>query len=75
MFKISRYFSQRNNQTGLMEWFFFGRNHEGVFGPYQSERLADLALKDYIQLKIQMKDDGGRTPDGPDASDVGSFVL
>jgi hypothetical protein len=74
MFKISRYFSQRNNQTGLMEWFFFGRNHEGVFGPYQSEKLADLALKDYIQLKMRLNDDGGRTPEKPDASEAESFV-
>ena len=66
MFNISRHFSQRNNQTGLMEWFFIARAQEGVFGPFHSEKLAEQALKDFIKLNIKMNDDGGRSKNAVD---------
>jgi hypothetical protein len=60
MFDISRIFAQRSKQTDLMEWFFIGRNNEGIVGPFHNEEIAGLALQEFIKLKIEICDDGGR---------------
>ena len=59
MFSADRIFSQRNNKTGLVEWFFNAR--EGVLGPFESRQQATKAKDEFIQFNIKMKNDGGRT--------------
>lgn len=59
MFRIDRTFSQRNEKTGRMEWFFNAR--EGTYGPYYTEKDASTALKRYIQYQKSIKNDGGRS--------------
>ncbi|HEY8218626.1 MAG TPA: hypothetical protein VIF86_00850 [Methylobacter sp.] len=39
MFEVDRTFSQRNAETGLMEWFFSAR--EGILGPFHSKKEAE----------------------------------
>ncbi|MDD5033168.1 MAG: hypothetical protein PHE55_00290 [Methylococcaceae bacterium] len=58
MFQLQRVFSQRNPNTGVMEWYFDAR--EGTMGPYPSEPTAQKALGDHIIFCIQNKLDGGR---------------
>lgn len=59
MFRLDRSFSQRNEKTGLMEWFFNAR--EGIYGPYPSKELADKGLKKFIDYHSQTGNDGGRS--------------
>ncbi|HYE37154.1 MAG TPA: hypothetical protein VEB01_17270 [Methylocaldum sp.] len=61
MFKADRVFSERNNTTGQIEWFFLTR--EGVMGPYESEAFAKKSLDEFKQRCIVIGADGGRTPD------------
>jgi hypothetical protein len=58
MFVIDRAFSQRNLDTGVMEWFFDVR--EGVYGPYSSKEQTSKLLKEFIKHHMAMGDDGGR---------------
>lgn len=58
MFDVERVFSQRNPQTGLMEWFFFAR--EGVFGPFSNKEKSTEELNAFIKNCIKNGDDGGR---------------
>ncbi|MGZ4957200.1 MAG: hypothetical protein ACXV8Q_19050 [Methylobacter sp.] len=62
MFEIDRTFSQRNAQTGLMEWFFNAR--EGVYGPFSSKERSSKALEDFIKFNHKNFDDGGRGSNG-----------
>ncbi|CAG1020354.1 hypothetical protein DOJK_00279 [Patescibacteria group bacterium] len=59
VFKLDRTFCQRNMQTGLMEWFFYAR--EGVFGPYSSKEITKKELKEFIERRMALGDDGGRS--------------
>ncbi len=58
MFEVDRTFSQRNNETGLVEWFFSAR--EGVLGPFQSKQQAVKAMDEFIEFNKKTNDDGGR---------------
>lgn len=58
MFDIDRVYGQRNNQTGLIEWFFTAR--EGVFGPFSSQEIATLALEKFKEFNVENCNDGGR---------------
>jgi hypothetical protein len=60
MFELDRTFCQRNPKNGLMEWFFSAR--EGIFGPYQSKKIAIDEMKIFIDRREATKDDGGRSP-------------
>lgn len=59
MFEIDRTFCQRNNKTGLMEWFFQAR--EGLVGPYSSKQIAIEELNIFIGRRSTSGDDGGRS--------------
>ena len=58
MFRAARVFSQRNPETGLIEWFFSAR--EGSCGPFRDMQSAAKALEAFIQNRKKYKDDGGR---------------
>jgi hypothetical protein len=60
MFEVDRTFSQRNAETGLMEWFFSAR--EGILGPFHSKKEAEKAIETFINFNIKNNDDGGRSP-------------
>lgn len=62
MFKTDRIFSQRNSDTGLMEWFFSAR--EGVFGPFENKEQAKNELKAFADFNMKINDDGGRSSTG-----------
>ncbi len=59
MFEVDRTFSQRNAETGLMEWFFNAR--EGVLGPFHSKKQAEKAIETFTNFNIKNNDDGGRS--------------
>ncbi|MGZ4981549.1 MAG: DUF6316 family protein [Methylobacter sp.] len=59
MFEANRTFSQRNAETGLMEWFFSAR--EGILGPFHSQKEAEKAIKTFINFNVKNNDDGGRS--------------
>ncbi len=59
MFEIERVYGQRNDVTGLTEWFFPAR--EGVFGPFTSKATASQALEEFKKDCIASGNDGGRT--------------
>lgn len=59
MFEADRTFSQRNAETGLMEWFFSAR--EGILGPFHSKNEAEKAIQTFINFNIKNNDDGGRS--------------
>jgi hypothetical protein len=58
MFEADRTFSQRNAETGLMEWFFSAR--EGILGPFHSKKEAAKAIETFINFNVKNNDDGGR---------------
>ena len=58
MFDIDRTFCQRNNKTGLMEWYFHAR--EGLYGPYETKIMASNELKIFVERRKLVDDDGGR---------------
>jgi hypothetical protein len=58
MFNAARVFSQRNPNTGLIEWFFSAR--EGNFGPFRDMQTAAKELDAFIQDCIKNGYDGGR---------------
>jgi hypothetical protein len=58
MFEIDRTFCQRNAKTGLMEWYFNAR--EGIFGPYDSKKMASKELEVFVGRRKLSGDDGGR---------------
>jgi hypothetical protein len=58
MFNQDRVFSQRNPDTGHMEWYFDTR--EGLMGPFTSEVLSRKALQNHIKHCISQNLDGGR---------------
>lgn len=58
MFEIKRVYGQRNNGTGLTEWFFTAR--EGIFGPFTSEAKASQELEEFKKFCIANGVDGGR---------------
>ena len=58
MFELDRTFCQRNEDTGLMDWYFNAR--EGVYGPYRSKQIAEKELKIFINRHKIDNDDGGR---------------
>lgn len=62
MFELDRTFSQYNAKTGLTEWYFNAR--EGVCGPYPTKQKAAEELKAFIELRMLLKDDGGRSSGG-----------
>lgn len=62
MFEADRTFTQRNAETGLMEWFFSAR--EGILGPFHSKKEAEKAIATFINFNIKNKDDGGRSSKG-----------
>ncbi len=59
MFRPHRISSQRNPNTGLIEWFFSTR--EGLFGPYPSKEQALFSLNDFVQARANAGEDGGRS--------------
>jgi hypothetical protein len=59
MFSANRVFSQRNNVTGQIEWFFEAR--EGIMGPYESAAYANKALDEFKKRCLHLGSDGGRT--------------
>ncbi|MFI3220544.1 MAG: hypothetical protein QX189_15705 [Methylococcales bacterium] len=59
MFDLDRTFCQRNDKTGLMEWYFNAR--EGIFGPYVSKQMAIEELKVFVERRRLTADDGGRS--------------
>jgi|GEM_PF-663098 len=59
MFSANRVFSERNNRTGQIEWFFEAR--EGIMGPYDSAASANKALDEFKERCIRLGCDGGRT--------------
>ena len=71
MFEVDRTFSQRNNETGLVEWFFSAR--EGVLGPFQSKQQAKKAMDEFIQFNQKTNDDGGRNSTTKLKIDIDSF--
>lgn len=71
MFKPDRTFSQRNNETGLVEWFFSAR--EGVLGPFQTKEQAKKSIAEFIQHNIKTNDDGGRSSGNSITLDSASF--
>ncbi len=71
MFEPERTFSQRNNQTGLVEWFFSAR--EGVLGPFQTKEQAKKSIAEFIQHNIKNNDDGGRSSGNAMMLDSTSF--
>lgn len=58
MFELDRTFSQRNMQTGLMQWYFNAR--EGLFGPYETKKMAQDELRIFVERRKLSGDDGGR---------------
>jgi len=58
MFEHSRIFSNRDNHTGHMQWFYETR--EGVMGPFDSKPLALEALQRHIEYAKGHHLDGGR---------------
>jgi hypothetical protein len=58
MFEIDRTFCQRNVKTGLMEWYFNAR--EGIFGPYETKKMASKELEVFVGRRKLSGDDGGR---------------
>ena len=66
MFELDRTFSQYSAKTGLTEWYFNAR--EGVCGPYSTKQKAEAELKAFIDLRVRLKDDGGRNSGKPSLS-------
>lgn len=58
MFEIDRTFCQRNIKTGLMEWYFNAR--EGIFGPYETKKMASKELEVFVERRKLTGDDAGR---------------
>lgn len=58
MFEVDRVYGQRNNRTGLTEWFFTAR--EGVFGPFASKGKASQAVEKFKKDCVANGNDGGR---------------
>jgi hypothetical protein len=59
IFNPDRIFSQRNNKTGLLEWFFSAR--EGLFGPYDTRDTTVKIVQEFIERHKAIGDDGGRS--------------
>jgi hypothetical protein len=59
MFELDRTYSQRNMRTGLMEWYFNAR--EGIFGPYDTKKMAEEELRIFVERRKLSGDDGGRS--------------
>ena len=58
MFKATRVFCERNDATQMAEWFFQAR--EGIIGPYESQKVAETALAQFIDRCRDRGCDGGR---------------
>lgn len=58
MFRSDCYFTQRNTDTGVMEWFFHSR--EGVHGPYPSKPDAIETRAAYVAACRERGSDGSR---------------
>lgn len=71
MFEVDRTFSQRNNETGLVEWFFSAR--EGVLGPFQTKQQASKAMDEFISFNKKTNDDGGRNSETTIKIDIENF--
>ncbi len=59
MVDTERVYRQRNNETGLTEWFFPAR--EGTFGPFPSQETAIQALEEFKKYCIANGKNGGRS--------------
>ncbi len=59
MFDLDRTFSQRNMKTGEMGWYFNAR--EGIFGPYDTKKMAQEELRIFVERRKLAGDDGGRS--------------
>lgn len=59
MFEGNRVITQRNHQNGRMEWYFQAR--EGLIGPFESEARAEECLNKFIEHRIRLGLDGGRS--------------
>jgi hypothetical protein len=68
----NRIFSERIipslNVDGRTEWYCLAR--EGMLGPYPSEEVAILALKEFIEWCQQVGATGGRDDAGPKGNGI-----
>jgi hypothetical protein len=59
MFKGNRVIAQGVGGRGKLEWYFQAR--EGLIGPYGSEEKAAEALKRFVEHRVRLGLDGGRS--------------
>lgn len=59
MFEGNRVIARCCDRNGRVEWFFQAR--EGLIGPYESEERAEECLRKFIQHRIRLGLDGGRS--------------
>lgn len=73
MFQADRVFSQRNAQTGQIEWFFMAR--EGNFGPFRERNIALKEMEVFIKNCVKNNDDGGRKSGGNKTSKLSLLPM
>jgi len=59
MFEGNRVIARCSDRNGRVEWYFQAR--EGLIGPYESEEKAEECLRKFVQHRIRLGLDGGRS--------------